>query len=142
MNEGRIPHCPHQNCAFRCCEFQQGNYIVMYPEETEQAKKEGKSLGHLELTPYHGGFKAICKAKDTARCDGGYKPLDCQCYPFFPTVEDEKIQVGLKGKKCPLTRVHLQEHRSWVKKQWEKMSSVQVLQWLRKVTLVGYGRYE
>lgn len=142
--EGKIPHCPYQNCKFTCCEFQQGNYIVMYPGEVEKAKEENKKLTHLELTPYHGGYKAICKAKDTSCCDGGYKPLDCSSYPFFPTVPDQAIEVNLKGKKCPLTPLHLKEHRTWVKKQWETLAagSQKVLDWLKKVTLVGYETYE
>lgn len=138
--EGKIPFCPYQNCAFKCCQFQQGNYIVMYPGEVEEAQERNQSLNHLELTPYHGGYKAICRAKDTSTCDGGYKPLDCQSYPFFPTVKGTSLHINLKGEKCPLTLLHLRTHQIWVKKKWENLilRAPIVSEWIKKVVLVGY----
>src|SRR4029077_14157476 len=84
--DGRLSSCATSGCGWRCCEFQQGNYIVLYPGELEEARAGGQSTAHLEITQadYHGGKKAVCKARDTAHCDGGFKPLDCVSYPFFP----------------------------------------------------------
>lgn len=44
QGDGVIPLCPHKNCGFKCCEFQQGNFIVMFPEEVEIARTENRSL--------------------------------------------------------------------------------------------------
>lgn len=142
--EGTIPHCPYQNCNFHCCQFNQGNYIVMYPGEVEAARQNHEKLDHLELIPYLGGYKAICRAKDTSCCDQGYKPLDCQSYPFFPRAPHGFVQIGLKGKKCPLTPIHLKIHRLWVQKRWERLiqQSPEVLEWIQKVELVGYEHYD
>lgn len=142
-NEGTIALCPFQSCGFRCCEFQQGNYIVMYPGELETAHALGESTAHLEvLDAYHGGHKMICKAGDTATCDRGYKPLDCQSYPFFPTVpaDNEHIEVTLKGSKCPLTTALILDHRRWVGEMWNWLARLHpgVTNWLRQVKLVGY----
>ena len=143
--DGKISVCPYQNCGFRCCKFNQDNYIVMYPGEVEEAVAAGKSLSHLQLTPYHGGHKAICKAKNTASCDDGYKPLDCRCYPFFPKIAKEKLSLlsVIKGGKCPLQKRHLFEHKNWVKRLWRnlKKRNSKVIEWLEKVRLIGYVDY-
>lgn len=141
--DGSIGLCPHQECGFRCCDFQQGNYIVLYPGELKTASQRGESLGHLSLVePYHGGHKAVCTAADTASCDQGYKPLDCRSYPFFPSVDlcNNEILVALKGRKCPLTVDLIPFHRVWVEETWRCLSHLnpQVLDWLRAVRLVGY----
>jgi len=141
-NPGTIDLCPHMGCQFTCCSFQQGNYIVLHPDELEQALRNGVSTSHLELiASYHGGYKAICTAKDTATCDNGFKPLDCRSYPYFPTVTEGKIVANLKGQKCPLPISEISRHALYVQQEWTKVVSQQpaVLQWLDKVELVGYS---
>jgi DNA-binding XRE family transcriptional regulator len=76
--EGQITSCATAGCGWRCCEFQQGNYIVLYPGELEAAKSGSQPTAHLRIidADYHGGKKSVCTAKCTASCDGGLKPLD------------------------------------------------------------------
>jgi hypothetical protein len=140
-SDGTIALCPHEGCAFTCCQFQQGNYIVLYPGELEAAIASGSSVGHLRITsPYNGGFKAICEARETATCDQGYKPLDCKSYPYFPVVKNGQVQAGLKGKKCPLTPNQIQGHSQFVERQWLSIvrEKPEVMDWLAAVQLVGY----
>jgi Fe-S-cluster containining protein len=140
---GQIALCPKNDCGYRCCEFQQGNYIVLVPGELDEARKHGLSLDHLRITKEErGGHRAICHARDTGTCDGGYKPLDCQSYPFFPTLgpgEDE-VSVLLKGRKCPLVVAELGDHEAWVRGVWNRLIAArpQIRSWLRRVVLVGY----
>jgi hypothetical protein len=76
--EGKIASCPV------CCDFQRGNFIVLYPGELDMAKAAGYSLDHLFIdSDLFGGQRARCVAHDTSTCDNGYKPLDCASYPFF-----------------------------------------------------------
>ncbi len=139
---GVLERCPHQGCNHTCCEFANGNFIVLYPGELERAEEAGLPITHLQTTPDGaGGYLATCHAKDKACCDGGYKPLDCASYPLFPVVcEDGSLDALLKGSKCPLQAKDLTEHREWVQLQWTQLaSSVENLkQWLHSVQLVGY----
>ena len=141
---GTIGLCPHNGCEFVCCDFAAGNYIVLHPGELAEAERQGLSTEHLEISEGHmGGHKAICKAKDTGTCDGGLKPLDCACYPFFPTVnEANEIEAGIKGAKCPLHVAQLGEHRSWVVEAWSQAfpNDETMLEWIRQTRLIGYER--
>lgn len=139
---GKIAGCATSGCGFACCDFQQGNFIVLPPGELEEAKARGQSLGHLELSPLpYGGWRAVCHASDTASCDQGYKPMDCRSYPFFPTVDESgRLSIGLKGAKCPLEIAKIESHRLWVAqlwRQWIQRSPV-IARWLSKVRLIGY----
>lgn len=142
--EGKITTCATSGCSWLCCQFQQGNFIVLHPGELETAKANGQSTAHLQITDpdYNGGQKAVCTAKDTANCDNGLKPLDCKSYPFFPTVSDGADEIGflIKGKKCPLQVEHLAPHMATVKSDWDAIiaKSPEIAAWLRKVELVGY----
>ena len=139
---GSIPHCPHNNCGFRCCQFNQGNYIVTYPGELDAAKEIGLSVQHLCIVgTIGGGEKVVCQARDTSTCDNGYKPLDCRSYPFFPNISGlGKIEANLKGSKCPLGAKLVPWHRAWVIRTWRNLATRHpaVYDWLAKVTLVGY----
>lgn len=142
--DGSIHLCPHKGCGFRCCEFNQGNYIVLYPGEIEQAQADGHSLAHLDIfdTDYHGGARATCHAANTATCDNGYKPLDCATYPFFPTVgaKGKTLQGLLKGSKCPIEADEIGYHNTWARAMWARLiaQNPAVAEWLRHVVLVGY----
>jgi hypothetical protein len=141
--QGHINSCTASGCGWRCCQFQQGNYIVLYPGELATAHAAGQSTAHLEITDadYHGGQKAVCRARDTATCDGGFKPLDCVSYPFFPApVGNGLVDLLIKGRKCPLMAEHLQHHAATIRALWNAAlaRNPKILGWLNKVRLVGY----
>ncbi len=131
---GEISLCPHQNCNFVCCTFNQGNYIVLYPGEHEA---NSQAVGHLEIIDedYFGGKRAVCHAADTGTCDNGYKPLDCASYPFFPKPGAQGELQLIRGSKCPLPTAKLEGHRRWVKRKWAALS---LEEFLAKVEMVGY----
>ena len=58
---GEIPACPYMGCEFKCCNFDQGNYIVMYPGEHEDAVERGESVAHLRVIDDddNGGKRAV-----------------------------------------------------------------------------------
>jgi hypothetical protein len=141
--DGRLASCATSGCGWRCCKFQQGNYIVLYPGELEAACAAGQSTAHLKITDenYHGGKKAVCNARDTAHCDGGLKPLDCVSYPFFPAPPGpDDVDLLIKGKKCPLQVQHLQSHAALVRHAWNELAveDLRIAEWLNKVELIGY----
>ena len=116
---------------------------MLYPGEIERAREAGQSTTHLKITDenYHGGKKAVCQARHTATCDAGFKPLDCVSYPFFPAPPGSgKVDLMIKGKKCPLLAQHLQAHAALVRAAWNDIAvrAPGILAWLNKVRLVGY----
>jgi hypothetical protein len=142
--EGQISSCATAGCGWRCCEFQQGNYIVLYPGELEDARAAGQSTAHLKIidADCHGGKKAVCEAKCAATCDGGYKPLDCVSYPFFPAPRGaDEIDLIIKGMKCPMQAEHLRSHAALVREMWDEATALdpEITAWLNKVELVGYS---
>jgi Fe-S-cluster containining protein len=138
---GKISSCSSTGCGWKCCGFQQGNYIVLHPGELETAQATGQSIAHLQITDadYHGGQKAVCTARDTGSCDSGLKPLDCKSYPFFPANGDNELLV--KGRKCPIALNKLSAHATAVQEAWDGLASQNsdIRDWLDKVELVGYS---
>src|SRR5262249_36867287 len=116
------------------------------PGELEEAQQHGESVAHLRITQDddHGGKRAVCTACDTASCDGGYKPLDCRSYPFFPVIEDGRVGAVIKGRKCPLLVQHLIDHARWVEFAWNRVlaRSPKVRRWLAAVKLHGYAPFD
>jgi hypothetical protein len=151
-NDGLINACGTSGCwnklgATRCCDFQQGNYIVLYPGELEEAQAAGQPTAHLNITDenYHGGKKAICQARHTGTCDGGFKPFDCVSYPFFPEPPgDGPVDLMIKGKKCPLLPESLERHAAFIREAWNALTARRpgILAWLNKVKVVGYTEPE
>ncbi len=143
---GGIQLCPSRGCGFKCCEFQQGNYIVMYPGEYENARDAGSSISHLKIInpDDSGGKRAVCTAANTANCDNGYKPLDCQSYPLFPQMSpDGDIGSIIKGEKCPLLESELGAHRESMMEAWTPhLAEPKFVTWLKNVSLVGYRSTE
>lgn len=166
---GEIPACPYMGCEFKCCNFDQGNYIVMYPGEHEDAVERGESVAHLRVIDDddNGGKRAVCEASSCADCDGGYKPLDCASYPLFPDPDpvhraryesQERPTPGpgwIRGDKCPLPTdtlapaVPLSEaldsHAAKVGAMWGRVfreKGHRALDWLAGVRLVGYSKVE
>ncbi len=146
-NAGTISTCANSGCVNslgfrRCCDFQQGNYIVLHPGELATAVAEGVSIAHLRILDpnYYGGHKVICEAVDSATCDAGLKPFDCRAYPIFP-VASESAGYYIKGHKCPLQPVHLMHHADYVRNAWREIVSRHpaAVEWLDKVELVGYS---
>ena len=141
---GRINLCVTANCGFRCCNFDENNYILLFPGELDKAIQSNYSIEHLTIIEEDElkGHKAICKAKDTSTCDNGYKPIDCQFYPFFPTIKDDEI-VMLRGNKCPLKTTDIRDQANYVFQTIRKMICVNketTLKWLRMVQLIGYRK--
>lgn len=144
--------CATSGCGWKCCQFMQGNYIVMYPGELEAAREAGESTAHLNLlaTDKFGGLRATCNAADTANCDGGYKPIDCSTYPLFPQLDIETsddpdtLRTWLKGSKCPLGPADVQAHLLQMSRAWRTLiaSDPRIAPWLKAVRLVGYERFE
>ena len=123
---GTIPLCPHKGCAFKCCDFHQMVHILLAPGELEQARARGQSLAHLEIldASFHGGVRVRCRAKNTATCDGGYKPLDCVSYPFFPEFTSStngKTLTLVKGGGCPLATHDIPAHQRFVEQLWQDL---------------------
>lgn len=138
--DGKINLCPKGNCNFHCCEFNQNNYIVLFPNELEYARDKQMSLEHLDIIGSidERSFKAICKAKDREHCDFGYKPVDCMIYPIFPNGEPDFL---LKGRKCPLSNSELAAHVHKCNKLLDHLPFIErheLGQWFKKVKLVGY----
>jgi hypothetical protein len=140
--QGRIELCPHQGCAFRCCDFEKMSHIVLYPGEFQQAVAEGKSVGHLEILDanFHGGVRVRCRAGNTATCDGGFKPFDCISYPFFP-IPGRNVSNGTgvvamgKCPKCPLQTTDIPNHARRVRNAWSQLvrRNPTVSKWLASV---------
>lgn len=144
---GTIDLCLYQNCGFRCCRFDQGNYIVLFPDEWEAAQAAGSVLSHLQIIDddYHGGKRAVCQANDALTCDNGYKPLDCASYPLFPKRSPNGTCGDfVKGAKCPLRTEHLADHAPVIQQLWHELleSHSPVSKWLEKVELVGYVSFD
>lgn len=140
---GKIELCATAGCGNKCCHFDQGNYIVLYPGELEGARRNGVSTAHLKITDhdYFGGQKAVCEASRAVSCDDGLKPLDCVTYPFFPAAPKRgRVTDFIRGKKCPLHSHEIQAHLTLVKKAWNEVlvRNPAAAAWLEKVELVGY----
>ncbi|CAM1342411.1 hypothetical protein [Tenacibaculum amylolyticum] len=138
--DGVIKSCSTANCSYKCCDFNQGNYIVLFPNELAYAKKNKFSIAHLRIIEKidDHSFKVICNAKNRVNCDNGYKPTDCKIYPIFPVVNDKYI---LKGEKCPLTTSHIEKHIENSKKHIKNLPYIQFKElnkWLQHIKLVGY----
>lgn len=143
---GTIPICPHKSCAYRCCDFQQAGSILLYPGEVENAQADGHSLDHLQVldSSYYGGVEVKCRAKNTATCDNGYKPLDCASYPLFPlpsygSAEGSSISrlMITKASGCPIQGHEITGHRAYVQDLWQRIIAAQpeVEAWLSLVWL-------
>lgn len=143
QSRGTIELCPHQGCAFQCCDFKQMVHILLYPGEVEEALARGHSMAHLELidSNHHGGARARCRATDTATCDHGYKPLDCASYPFFPELSepadgrDSQVTVA-KGSGCPIQGREIPHHARHVREVWRRLAQGKpaVAAWLRSLS--------
>lgn len=144
MNRGLIEYCPSQNCNFRCCNrTARVSGIILYPDETENIPSN--MLNHLEIgKEYKGGKLAKCKADDTATCDGGYKPLDCQMYPLLPKFKQGKVvkfkvhsdYENKKTTKCPLPLYKLKIHASIIARKLNPMR--QLHSFFNSLPAVGY----
>jgi hypothetical protein len=153
-SNGKISLCESKGCAFKCCDFNQMVHILLYPGEIEEAKGQGLSLTHLEVIDpnFHGGTRVRCRAKDTATCDSGYKPLDCKSYPFFPKlsapivngdVTDGEITIT-KGSECPIARHEIPFHEVFVRDLWKKQiaQKPEIAIWLRAAGLTPIDLFD
>lgn len=136
-----IINCADAGCGWRCCDFDQGNYIVLLPGEREAAVAAGVSVSHLSTIDgdYHGGERVVCTASNCATCDGGLKPIDCRFYPVYPRVVDGAITL-IRGAKCPLSNDDIERHAAAVMAETMEMvaDNPHLLRFFAKVEMVGY----
>lgn len=145
VTAGTIALCPHKGCAYKCCDFQQSGSILLYPGEIEKAQADGHSVVHLQVldSNYHGGTRVKCCAKNTATCDGGYKPLDCASYPLFPMPSGSSAGNHIpnimvtKASGCPINGYEIAGHRKYVQRVWERLikAEPEIDVWLRLIWL-------
>jgi len=146
MSCGKISTCAEMNCNFKCCDFDQGNYILLFPGELDEAIQNNQSILHLKILEKDemNGHKVICTATQKHNCDNGYKPLDCRFYPLFPKeITSDKIIVQ-KGLKCPLDSINIENHVSFVFNETKRISAKNhlIFDWLNNATMVGYFTQE
>lgn len=138
----KIMGCATSGCGFHCCDLSH-SFIVTYPNELEDAQKAGLSIDHLPIIAKDGlgGYRVSCAAKNGVNCDGGYKPLECRVFPFWPEkVEGNEVTDLLWGKKCPLHAERQPEHAAWVKQTIEELCArkPELKDWFNKVQTTGY----
>ncbi len=93
---------------------------------------------HLKIIDddYCGGKKAVCMRLCTK---DDLKPLDCEAYPYFPRIKENGEMELLKGKKCPLNKEELANHKKELMHVFgEMLRNKAMLEWLKKVEQVGY----
>jgi hypothetical protein len=144
----RISSCSSSGCGWRCCIFSpmKQSYIVTFPGELAEARDQGQSIAHLHMQDDDraGGRKVICTARDTATCDQGYKPVECQLFPFFPAAVDANGSVRdlLWGKQCPLNAADQVSHREKVLRMVAEIcrSRPELVEWFNTTATIGYVR--
>jgi hypothetical protein len=118
----------------------------MYPGEMENAVAGGHSIAHLELADVdaHRGRRVRCRAKDTATCDNGHKPLDCSSYPFFPVMpaaaNGGAVRLAVKDEVCPLRSDQMRDHQRYVRRAWQEViaKNPAVTSWLSSIAAEIY----
>ena len=101
----KIDSCATSGCGWACCKFQKDSYIIMFPDELEQAKNTDHLV--VEDHDYKGGGKKVhCHAKDTKNCDNGYKPIHCRLYPVWIRSSETLV----RSQKCPLSNAAVAIH--------------------------------
>ncbi|NVO03153.1 MAG: hypothetical protein HXX09_10690 [Bacteroidetes bacterium] len=144
MDCGKISLCAEKNCKFICCNFDSGNYILLFPGELDKAINSNISISHLQILEEDsfGGHKAVCNAKQKHNCDNGYKPLDCKFYPLFPIEIIGDNFFLHKGIKCPLKISEIANQNSFVYNETENIiiKNEKFSKWLKNVKFVGYEK--
>ena len=142
-DEGQITSMRHCRLRLALLRIPAGQLHRALSGRARGRQAGGQSTAHLKIidADYHGGKKAICQAECTATCDGGFKPLDCASYPFFPAPPGaDEVDLLIKGRKCPLQAGHLWAHAALVRELWNEAAATnpEITAWLNKVELVGY----
>jgi len=137
---GKIDACKKEvlNCKYKCCTFSK-NYIVLYPNELEDSKK---NKSHIKIIDdnYHGGKKAICLRQ--CRKDD-FKPLDCKSYPLFPFFNEVNDIQFLFGSKFPLLSKDLIVHKIYCLREWKNLlTDDRIYNWLKNIKLIGYEKID
>jgi hypothetical protein len=84
-------------CGYACCKFTAGNWIMLLPDEYQQATQRGLKLEHLSFDATH--TQAICHKP----CQkGDLKPMDCSWYPLFPANPSATQFLVADHRKCPI----------------------------------------
>lgn len=97
--DGVLPACTkRQNlCGYACCKFTAGNWIMLLPDEYQQAVQQALKTTHLSLDPEH--TQAVCHKPCQA---GDLKPMDCSWYPLFPANQTATKFLVADHRKCPI----------------------------------------
>lgn len=111
--DGHIPQCSTARCGFACCEVNSAglNTIKLAKGELDRTRL---SVSHLTIIEDLG--ESGCRATCNNGCDGGkgcgpdslrgnqsgYKPYDCDDYPWFNNLDNGKVEFWVSDHKCPL----------------------------------------
>lgn len=145
-NNGIISGC--SQCTLgprRCCDFGQNNFIVPLPGELQAAEAANPgSTAHLRriAIDINGIERVVCEAKNSANCDGGYKPWDCLWYPLWPQEAGPGgiVTAVIKGAKCPLSMEKIKPHLDYVEETVAELTKRDpaLPAFLSKVQMHGY----
>lgn len=120
-------------CGYACCKFTAGNWIMLLPDEYQQAIQQGLTAAHLSFNSDH--TEAVCHKP----CQKGeLKPMDCSWYPLFPVNETATKFLVADHRKCPIPNHELIEKMLSVHSSalaWEQ----QHLGSLAKIVLLSRG---
>ena len=100
-----VSHCA--KCKYSCCITDDDNFIVLFPWETDAARRVGLSLDHLESIKGNPEF-VHCARPCTGPND--YKPVNCATYPLYPITEDLNLWVRGAKSRCPIADIKLCQH--------------------------------
>lgn len=154
---GQINGCRSQSgiCLYNCCRqsypgepgFGPDNALLLYPGEYESADAETRQHILIMLEDFHGGKLGYCDRDnfDQSRCDANanLKPLDCQSYPFAPSIIKDDLSLLIDTGRCPLPRKSLEHHYKTIIEKWHAaiQKNPAVGLWIRNLNLENYEKY-
>lgn len=112
--DGHIPQCSVARCNFACCDVGNSgaNTIKMAKDELKHTKL---STSHLTIIEDLGdqGCRTTCNngcnggkgcgPDPTRENASGYKPYDCDDYPWFRNLNRGQMEFWISDTKCPLS---------------------------------------
>ncbi|MDD2760206.1 MAG: hypothetical protein PHH11_07915 [Methylomonas sp.] len=103
--DGVLTACTNRQglCGYACCQFGEGNWIMLLPGEYELALQQGLKMDHLDCeNKQHAVCRSPCQT-------GDLKPIDCAWYPLFPANRDATKFLVADHRKCPIPNRELIE---------------------------------
>ena len=124
-------------CGYACCKFTAGNWIMLLPDEYQQAEQHRLKSTHLSVDSNN--TQATCHKP----CQkGDFKPLDCSWYPLFPANPTATKFLVADHRKCPIPNHELLDKMLSVQKTalaWEQQHAGSLEQIVRLSRgFVGY----